>query len=153
MKASDLRDRTTEDLRELERSLAEERFSGRFKNFTNRLDDTSLIRKNRRDLARVKLILAERARGDAPAPAEKPAKPAVAPKPKAPKPAPKKSAPPAAAKAETDADHAEAAAKPASKKSAAPPAAGAEAPAKKTKAEPKPSAKGKAKSTEKTESK
>jgi len=63
MKARDLRDRSTEDLTELERSLALERFQSKFKNFTNRLDDTSLIRKNKRDLARVKLILTERARG------------------------------------------------------------------------------------------
>lgn len=62
MKAADLRDRSTEDLTELERSLSQERFQNQFKNYTNRLDDTSIIRKNRRDLARVKLILAERAR-------------------------------------------------------------------------------------------
>jgi large subunit ribosomal protein L29 len=65
MKAKDLRDRTTEDLVELERSLSQERFQNRFKNFTNRLDDTSVIRKNRRDLARVKVILVERARATA----------------------------------------------------------------------------------------
>jgi len=63
MKARDLRDRSTEDLAELERSLSGESFQSRFKNFTNRLDDTSVIQKNRRDLARVKLILSERARG------------------------------------------------------------------------------------------
>ncbi len=63
MKAKDLRDRNTEDLAELERSLLGERFQNKFKNFTNRLDDTSLIRKNKRDLARIKLILTERARG------------------------------------------------------------------------------------------
>jgi large subunit ribosomal protein L29 len=62
MKAKDLRDRTTEDLKELERSLTQERFQNRFKNFTNRLDDTSVIKKNRRDLARVRIILGERAR-------------------------------------------------------------------------------------------
>ncbi len=60
MKAKDLSDRTTEDLRELEKSVANDRFQHRFKNFTNRLDDTSLIRKARRDLARVKTILAQR---------------------------------------------------------------------------------------------
>jgi large subunit ribosomal protein L29 len=65
MKAKDLRDRTTEDLVELERSLAQERFQNRFKNFTNRLDDTSVIKKNKRDLARVKVILEERARANA----------------------------------------------------------------------------------------
>src|SRR5262249_42152433 len=56
-------DRSTEDLAELEKSLLAESFQNRFKNFTNRLDDTSVIKKSKRDLARVKLILAERARG------------------------------------------------------------------------------------------
>src|SRR6478752_2803361 len=54
MKAKDLRERTGEDLSELEKSLAKDTFTHRFKNFTNRLDDTSLIGKTRRDLARVK---------------------------------------------------------------------------------------------------
>jgi large subunit ribosomal protein L29 len=63
MKARDLRDRSTEDLAELEKSLAAERFQNKFKNFTNRLDDTSVIQKQKRDLARVKLILTERSRG------------------------------------------------------------------------------------------
>ena len=63
MKARDLRDRSTEDLAELEKSLASERFQNKFKNFTNRLDDTSVIQKQKRDLARVKLILTERSRG------------------------------------------------------------------------------------------
>src|SRR2546421_7258877 len=63
MKARDLRDRSTEDLTELHLSLSNEGFQNKFKNFTNRLDDTSVIRKNKRDLARVKLILAERASG------------------------------------------------------------------------------------------
>lgn len=60
MKAKDLRERTTEDLRELEKSLSGDLFQSRFKNFTSRLDDTSSIQKTRRDLARVKLILGER---------------------------------------------------------------------------------------------
>src|SRR4051794_24511300 len=87
MKATDLRERTTEDLRELELSLSGDRFQNRFKNFTNRLDDTSVIRKSRRDLARVKMILGERARGvaqSAPSPeASKPKKVKAAPAPKA----------------------------------------------------------------------
>lgn len=57
MKAKDLRERSLEDLRELEKSLQRDTFTHRFKNFTNRLDDTSLITKTRRDLARVKTIL------------------------------------------------------------------------------------------------
>ncbi|AKU93543.1 LSU ribosomal protein L29p (L35e) [Labilithrix luteola] len=57
MKAKDLRERSTEDLKELEKSLAKDVFTARFKNFTNRLDDTSTINKTRRDLARVKTLL------------------------------------------------------------------------------------------------
>jgi large subunit ribosomal protein L29 len=57
MKAKDLRERSVEDLRELEKSLARDTFANRFKNFTNRLDDTSTINKARRDLARVKTLL------------------------------------------------------------------------------------------------
>lgn len=59
MKAKDLRERSVEDLRELEKSLTRDTFENRFKNFTNRLDDTSVIRKTKRDLARVKTILTE----------------------------------------------------------------------------------------------
>jgi large subunit ribosomal protein L29 len=87
MKARDLRDRSTEDLVELERSLTGERFQNKFKNFTNRLDDTSVIRKQKRDLARVKLILTERTRGITVI--SKPRdEAATKPKPRAPKPAP-----------------------------------------------------------------
>ena len=62
MKAKELRERTDEHLRELEKSLAKETFDARFKNFTNRLNDTALIRRTRRDLARIKTILTQRAR-------------------------------------------------------------------------------------------
>jgi large subunit ribosomal protein L29 len=65
MKAKDLRERTTDHLRELEKTLAAEVFQARFKNFTNRLNDTSGIRKARRDLARVKTILTQRAQAEA----------------------------------------------------------------------------------------
>ncbi len=57
MKAKDLRERSGEDLKELEKSLAKDTFTARFKNFTNRLDDTSTINKTKRDLARVKTLL------------------------------------------------------------------------------------------------
>jgi large subunit ribosomal protein L29 len=60
MKAKDLRERTTEHLCELEKSLAADVFQARFKNFTNRLNDTSSVRKARRELARVKTILVQR---------------------------------------------------------------------------------------------
>ncbi len=59
MKATDLRERSAEDLRELEKTLTRDLFQNRFRNFTNRLDDTSAIKKTRRDLARVKTLLAQ----------------------------------------------------------------------------------------------
>jgi large subunit ribosomal protein L29 len=61
MKAKDLRERSVEDLKELEKSIAKDQFQARFKNMTNRLDDTSTIKKAKRDLARVKTILREQA--------------------------------------------------------------------------------------------
>ena len=63
MKASDLREKSVEDLRELQASLARDTFQNRLKNFTNRLDDTSEIRKTKRDLARVITLLRERSAG------------------------------------------------------------------------------------------
>src|SRR5215471_1594267 len=57
MKAKDLRERSLEDLVELEKSLTRDTFQNRLKNFTNRLDDTSSMKKTRRDLARVKTII------------------------------------------------------------------------------------------------
>jgi large subunit ribosomal protein L29 len=63
MKPSDLREKSQDDLRELEKSLARDVFQNRLKNFTNRLDDTSAMRKTKRDLARVKTLLHEAATG------------------------------------------------------------------------------------------
>ncbi len=57
MKASDLREKTLQDLVELRKSLTGDMFQTRLKNFTNRLDDTSAIRKARRDLARVLTVI------------------------------------------------------------------------------------------------
>jgi large subunit ribosomal protein L29 len=138
MKARDLRDRSTEDLGELERSLTGERFQNKFKNFTNRLDDTSVIRKQKRDLARVKLILTERTRGITVI--SKPRDEAAAkPKPRAPKPAPAVAAPTAVG-AQGTGDMTEAA--PRSEKT---PASKAPAKAKAAKAETKPAAEKKSK--------
>jgi large subunit ribosomal protein L29 len=64
MKLKDLQERTTEHLRELEKSLTNDVFQARFKNFTNRLNDTASIRKTRRDLARVKTILTQRSHAE-----------------------------------------------------------------------------------------
>lgn len=61
MKAKDLLERTPEELVELEKSLTSERFENRFKNFTNRLDNTAALKKARRDIARVKTVLTQQA--------------------------------------------------------------------------------------------
>jgi large subunit ribosomal protein L29 len=61
MDAKDLRARATEDLIELRTSIKKELFGNRMKNFTNQLEDTSQLRKARRDLARIEGILRERA--------------------------------------------------------------------------------------------
>jgi large subunit ribosomal protein L29 len=57
MNAKELRERTTDDLVELEKALKKDLFSYRMKNCTNQLDDTSLLRKARKDIARVEQIL------------------------------------------------------------------------------------------------
>jgi large subunit ribosomal protein L29 len=60
MKPDDIRANTIEELSVLEGDLRRRLWKARFDNHTNRLDDTSSIRKLRRDLARVKTILTER---------------------------------------------------------------------------------------------
>ena len=60
MEAKDLHEKSLEDLKELEKSLAGEHFQARFKNFTNRLDDTSSIKKARRTVARLKTIIVQK---------------------------------------------------------------------------------------------
>jgi large subunit ribosomal protein L29 len=66
MKASDLKARSTEDLQELKASLKKELFGNRMKNFTNQLDDTSLLGKARKDISRIENILRERVNAEAP---------------------------------------------------------------------------------------
>ena len=60
MLASDLRERTTEDLVELLTLTRRELFQNRMKNQTNQLEDTSLLKKARRDIARIESILSAR---------------------------------------------------------------------------------------------
>jgi large subunit ribosomal protein L29 len=60
MKAKDLRERSTEDLAELKKSIEKDLFSHRMKNATDQLGDTSLVGKARKDVARVEQILHER---------------------------------------------------------------------------------------------
>jgi large subunit ribosomal protein L29 len=65
MKSTDLKERSTEDLVELRSTMKKDLFSYRMKNYTNQLDDTSLMRKARRDIARIEQILQERRRAPA----------------------------------------------------------------------------------------
>jgi large subunit ribosomal protein L29 len=60
MKAKDLTERSTEDLGELRAQLEKDLFSFRMKNHTGQLEDTSLLGKTRRDIARITLILSQR---------------------------------------------------------------------------------------------
>ncbi len=65
MKSKDLRERSTEDLVSLRDSTKKDLFSYRMKNLTNQLDDTSLLLKGRKDVARIEAILHERAQAAA----------------------------------------------------------------------------------------
>ena len=60
MKAKDLKERSSEDLSTLRASMLKDLFSYRMKNFTDQLEDTSLLGKARRDVARIETILRER---------------------------------------------------------------------------------------------
>jgi large subunit ribosomal protein L29 len=64
MKPSDLREKTTDELNELEQTMARDLFKARFANYSNQLDDTDKVRRMRRDIARVKTVLNERAAGE-----------------------------------------------------------------------------------------
>lgn len=60
MKASELRGKTDEELRELLKTTSSKILDARFQNFTNKLNDTARVRTLRRDLARIETVLSER---------------------------------------------------------------------------------------------
>lgn len=62
MKASEIRGLSVEDLKKKEAELREDVFRMRFKLSTGELEDTSKIKKTRKDIARIQTILAERER-------------------------------------------------------------------------------------------
>jgi large subunit ribosomal protein L29 len=62
MKHSDLKEKTSSDLAELKASLTKDLFSYRMKNTVGQLEDTSLLGKVKKDLARIEQILTERSR-------------------------------------------------------------------------------------------
>lgn len=61
MSAAELRDKTPDQLREQLVALKKEAFNLRFQGATGQLENTSRIRTVRRDVARVKTILNEKA--------------------------------------------------------------------------------------------
>jgi len=65
MNASDLRDKTPDQLREELVRLKKEQFNLRFQAATGQLENPAQMRRARRDAARVKTILNEKARGAA----------------------------------------------------------------------------------------
>jgi len=60
VKPSEMRERTSSELRSMREDLTRELWKKRFDNHTNQLDDTSSIRKLRRDIARLNTILTQR---------------------------------------------------------------------------------------------
>ena len=71
-KARDLRSRTPDELADQAETLGKEIFNLRFQRASGQLENTARVRQARRDIARIKTILAERGRQPAaasPAPA------------------------------------------------------------------------------------
>ena len=60
MHGKEIRERSDQELADLESRLARDVFRLRFQNFTNRLDDSSQLTKTRKDLARVKTVRRQR---------------------------------------------------------------------------------------------
>ena len=56
MISDDLKEKTSAELDEIERDLRRDLWKSRFENYTNQLDDTAKIRRQRRDIARVKTL-------------------------------------------------------------------------------------------------
>ena len=62
MRAKEIRDLTNEEARQKENEVAEELFRLRLRKSTGQLENSMLVRRLRRDLARLKTIQHERAR-------------------------------------------------------------------------------------------
>ena len=63
MKASQMRDQTTEELQDRERDLSEQLFALRLQKVTGQLEKPARVRQVRKDLARVLTILREKRGG------------------------------------------------------------------------------------------
>jgi large subunit ribosomal protein L29 len=64
LQAKDLRGNDASELRSTMRKLEEDLFKNRLKKTTNQLENTSLLRSARRDIARVQTVLTERLKAD-----------------------------------------------------------------------------------------
>jgi large subunit ribosomal protein L29 len=62
MKAGDVRAKTVDELAQQVEDLCKEQFNMRFQRASGQLENTARIREVRRDIARIKTILAERRR-------------------------------------------------------------------------------------------
>ena len=62
MKASDVRPKTQDELKQQIEDLSKEAFNLRFQRASGQLENTARVRHVRRDIARIKTILGERAR-------------------------------------------------------------------------------------------
>lgn len=63
MKVAEIRERTDAELKRLVEELHEDLYKARVKKATNQLDDTSLARRLRRDIARIHTVLRARELG------------------------------------------------------------------------------------------
>ncbi len=63
MKPSELKEKSIDELVELEKTTARELWQSKFSNYSNQLDDTDKIRRLRRDVARVKTALTQKRSG------------------------------------------------------------------------------------------
>ena len=64
MKASEFRELSVEELEVKEKELAEALFNLKFQHATGQLDNTAQLKRTRRDIARVKTVLAEKRRAN-----------------------------------------------------------------------------------------
>ena len=63
MKGQDVRAKTDDELKSELEQLAKERFNLRFQKASGQLENTARVRQVRRDIARIKTILGQRAHG------------------------------------------------------------------------------------------
>ena len=65
MKVADLRSKSSDQLRDQRKQLKKEQFNLRFQQATGQLEKTARVKEVRRDIARVKTLLAEQAKTEA----------------------------------------------------------------------------------------